>query len=369
MTIKFGWMNLGLLFVLSLSSFSSYSQTILKSSDCLFYGTKEKAPNWVCGSPVDGIDVSAVGSYDKDQEGRAIRKKKAEADAELQLIQMINVHITELVISLYSTSGIDTSKPYFNLALYEAATVETLARAKTYKTAISKSSGRFYALVGFDTNTSYKVANNIVKFLMKCIEVNDPDSWKKMTEIANKNNATNQEFPDKLNLTLGKVSDDSDVPLWKKFLKGKEQDELAADIAKQKLDIAQQNSLPISSPAVTDGVKVDAAYQKPRWINDPGNGVSSSAIKNSRGVEKQKQIAIALGCLELAKQHSVTIQSTGVEIVEVNGKKFESIVVNGKLYVAEDSEYPTLTDVKAEVKAEWRDKDTDELWVWVAPIK
>ncbi len=104
-----------------------------------------------------------------------------------------------------------------------------------------------------------------------------------------------------------------------------------------------------------------ANSDRPAWIDNPGNGVSASAGMNVYGKVKQEEAAVLRGREEYAKRFGVSIES-------VQG--FSTTVANDRAsttaaHVAREE--TKQSDVKAVVKAKWRDPESDVLWVWVVP--
>lgn len=105
----------------------------------------------------------------------------------------------------------------------------------------------------------------------------------------------------------------------------------------------------------------EVANDRPAWIDNPGNGVSASAGMHVRGKVAQEELAIQRARVEYAKRFGVNVQSA---------QMFSTIVANGKANTVgtqiarEDSQQ---LDVKAVVKAKWRDPENDVVWVWLVP--
>lgn len=100
---------------------------------------------------------------------------------------------------------------------------------------------------------------------------------------------------------------------------------------------------------------------RPVWIDNPGNGVSSSAGMHIRGRAAQEQMAIQRAREEYAKRFGVSIESA---------QTMSTTVAGGRANTAgSQTSYEELkqSNVKAEVKAKWRDPDSDVLWVWLVP--
>lgn len=101
--------------------------------------------------------------------------------------------------------------------------------------------------------------------------------------------------------------------------------------------------------------------ERPAWIDNPGNGVSASAGEHIRGKVAQEELAIQRARAEFAKRFGVSIQSA---------QTLSTTVANGRASTVgsqQSREDAKQVDVKAVVKAKWRDPDTDVLWVWLVP--
>jgi uncharacterized lipoprotein YajG len=109
----------------------------------------------------------------------------------------------------------------------------------------------------------------------------------------------------------------------------------------------------------------DGAPQAPRpgWIENPGNGVSSSATFHVRGKQAQEELAISRAREEFAKRYGVTISSD---------HDIAQTTVNDRMSsVSEKSIREEVRDreVKAQVKEKWVDPLTGALWVWLVPAE
>ena len=103
------------------------------------------------------------------------------------------------------------------------------------------------------------------------------------------------------------------------------------------------------------------ANDRPFWIENPGNGVSSSAGMHIGGRVAQEELAILRGREEYAKRFGVNIQSEQlVSTTVVNDKS--STVANKVTY-----EESKKADIKVMVKEKWREPGSDVLWVWLVP--
>jgi hypothetical protein len=171
-----------------------------KVADCTYFGTQDAAPLWVCGAPVEGVEVSAVGSAEQSGAGEAFMKQMAATDARVQLAQSMKVQVANMIKQYAETTGAgkDETVDKVNTSVTKQITDQTLIGTRIFRTQ-SGTNGRYYVLVGLDTASVQKITEAAVKTSMN-----------------------------------------NDKALWQKFQAGKAQDELAADIAKQKLEAAGQ---------------------------------------------------------------------------------------------------------------------------------
>jgi len=171
-----------------------------KVADCTYFGTQDTAPLWICGAPVEGVDVSAVGSAEQSGAGEAFMKQMAATDARVQLAQSMKVQVANMIKQYAETTGAgkDETVDKVNTSVTKQITDQTLIGTRIFRTQ-SGTNGRYYVLVGLDTASVQKITEAAVKTSMN-----------------------------------------NDKALWQKFQAGKAQDEMAADIAKQKLEASGQ---------------------------------------------------------------------------------------------------------------------------------
>ena len=171
-----------------------------KVADCVFPGTQDAAPGWICDEPVEGVEVSAVGVAEPSQAGEGFMKQMAQTDARVQLAQRVKVHIANMVKQYAETTGAgkDETVDKVNTSVTKQITDQDLVGTKIYKSRVG-TNGKMYVLVGIDAASAAKITEAAVKTSMN-----------------------------------------NDRALWQKFQAGKAQDEMAADIAKQKVEAAKQ---------------------------------------------------------------------------------------------------------------------------------
>ncbi len=161
--------------------------------DCVFPDAPgTAAPGWVCDEPVEGVEVSAVGSAQKSGAGHDFMKQMASTSARVQLAQNMQVQVRNMVKQYIETTGAADSETVDKVmtSVTKQITNETLIGTKIYKTRTSPT-GSLYVLVGMDDASVEKAAKNAVKTSMK-----------------------------------------NERALWQQFKAQKSQDELAAEISK-----------------------------------------------------------------------------------------------------------------------------------------
>jgi hypothetical protein len=108
--------------------------------------------------------------------------------------------------------------------------------------------------------------------------------------------------------------------------------------------------------------KVDSTA-RPAWIDDPGEGVSASAMFHVRGGQAQEELAVTRARDEYAKRYGVMINSEHLTETHTVGERTTS---SSDKAIREEV---TQKEVKATVKAKWKDPETGILWVWLVPNK
>ena len=101
--------------------------------------------------------------------------------------------------------------------------------------------------------------------------------------------------------------------------------------------------------------------ERPAWIDNPGNGVSASAGMHIRGKVAQEELAILRAREEYSKRFGVTIVAAQTMATSVASGRSSTV---GTQVAHEELKQ---SDVKAVVKAKWRDPDSDVLWIWLVP--
>ncbi len=162
-------------------------------ADCVFPDAPgTAAPGWVCDEPVEGVEVSAVGSAQKSGAGHSFMKQMAATDARVQLAQRMKVQVKNMIKQYVETTGAADTETVDKVmtSVTKQITNESLVGTKIFKTRTSPT-GSLYVLLGMD-----------------------PASVEEATEKALKTSMKNERA------------------LWQQFKAQKGQDELAAEISR-----------------------------------------------------------------------------------------------------------------------------------------
>ena len=140
----------------------------LEAIECAFPDAPEvSAPLWVCDAPVEGIEVTAVGSAEKSGAGMAFTKNMAITDARVQMAQALKVHVQNMVKQYAETTGAADSETVdkVNTSVTKQITDQTLTGTKTYRTRVSPNNV-LYVLVGMDANMASMATEQAVRTSM-----------------------------------------------------------------------------------------------------------------------------------------------------------------------------------------------------------
>lgn len=146
-------------------------------ASCVFAdGSGQAAPEWVCGAPVNGIDLSAVGYADKSGAGPNFMKQMAATAARVELAQTMKVEVQNMIKQFAETTGAGDSETVdrVNTSVTKQITKETLVGSKIFRQ-MPTPTGGMVVLVGLDAETVNKVSEQALKTSMK----NERALWQK----------------------------------------------------------------------------------------------------------------------------------------------------------------------------------------------
>jgi hypothetical protein len=135
--------------------------------DCVWPATTQAAPAWTCDEPVEGVEVSAVGIYEKTAAGLQFQKDQATAAARVTLAQQMRVHVANMIKQYVETTGEGSAETVdkVNTSVSKLITNETLEGSRIYKSAVSPN-GQMYVLVGFDAKVAARKTEQVLKTSM-----------------------------------------------------------------------------------------------------------------------------------------------------------------------------------------------------------
>ena len=146
-------------------------------AECVFAdGSMQPAPAWVCGAPVDGVDLTAVGYADKSAAGANFMKQMAATAARVELAQTMQVEVQNMIKQYAETTGTadDETVDQVNSVTTKQITKQTLTGSKIFRQ-MPTPSGGMVVLVGLDADTVNQLAEEALKTSMN----NEKALWQK----------------------------------------------------------------------------------------------------------------------------------------------------------------------------------------------
>lgn len=198
----FLYISLSVLSLIGVTGCASAPAKVAAAPECTFPNSKEAAPGWVCDGPVEGVAVSAVGVSAKSQAGIAFMKQMAAADARVQLAQSVRIQVANMIKQYAETTGAANQETVdkVNSSVTKQITNESLVGSKIFKSTTGPD-GSLFVLVGLDEAGTQKIVEAAIN-----------------------------------------TSLNNDRAAWQQFRAQKGQEELAADIAKQKGEFEKQKT-------------------------------------------------------------------------------------------------------------------------------
>ncbi len=124
-----------------------------------------QAPGWVCEQPVDGVQVSAVGSYRATKAGVQFQKNQAVAAARNQLAANMRIHVRQLIKNYTAVTGMGEAETVDAVSsdVSKQITKETLYGSKLYQYVVNPETGTMYAVVGVDPANTLRNAQTALQ--------------------------------------------------------------------------------------------------------------------------------------------------------------------------------------------------------------
>lgn len=137
--------------------------------DCVFAdGSNQAAPEWVCGAPVDGVELSAVGYSEKSAAGANYMKQMATTAARVELAQVLSLDLQNMVKQYVETTGAGDAETVdrVNSVVTKQITEQTLIGSKVIRQ-MPTPTGGLVVLVGLDPSQAEGIAESILRTSMR----------------------------------------------------------------------------------------------------------------------------------------------------------------------------------------------------------
>ena len=137
--------------------------------DCVFAdGSNQPAPDWVCGAPVEGVALSAVGYSEKSAAGANYMKQMAATAARVELAQVLSLDLQNMVKQYVETTGAGDAETVdrVNSVVTKQVTEQQLIGSKVIRQ-MPTPSGGLVVLVGLDPAQAEGIAESILRTSMR----------------------------------------------------------------------------------------------------------------------------------------------------------------------------------------------------------
>jgi hypothetical protein len=137
--------------------------------DCVFAdGSNQPAPDWVCGSPVEGVALSAVGYSENSAAGPNYMKQMAATAARVELAQVLSLDLQNMVKQYVETTGAGDAETVdrVNSVVTKQVTEQKLVGSQVVRQ-MPTPSGGLVVLVGLDPAQAEGVAESILRTSMR----------------------------------------------------------------------------------------------------------------------------------------------------------------------------------------------------------
>ncbi|MDF1762065.1 MAG: LPP20 family lipoprotein [Oleibacter sp.] len=155
----------------------SSKEPVQEVAECVFAdGSNQPAPAWVCGAPVEGADLTAVGYADKSAAGPNFMKQMAATAARVELAQTMKVEMQNMIKQYAETTGVgdDETVDRVNSSTTKQITKEELVGSRIFRQMMTPSGG-MVVVVGLDADTVNKISEQALKTSMN----NEKALWQK----------------------------------------------------------------------------------------------------------------------------------------------------------------------------------------------
>jgi hypothetical protein len=153
---------------------NSENKVVLAPLPCVWPGTTQAAPGWTCDQPVEGLEISAVGIYEKTAAGLQFQKDQATAAARVALARNMRTRVNSMIKQYAETTGAANAETVdrVNTSVSKLITNEVLDGTRVYQSVVSPA-GTMYVLVGLDAKLAARKTEDVIKTSMS----NDRAAW------------------------------------------------------------------------------------------------------------------------------------------------------------------------------------------------
>lgn len=137
--------------------------------DCVFAdGSNQAAPDWVCGAPLEGVALSAVGYSEKSAAGPNYMKQMAATAARVELAQVLSVDLQNMVKQYVETTGAGDAETVdrVNSVVTRQVTEQKLIGSKVVRQ-MPTPTGGLVVLVGLNPAEAEEAAEGILRSSMR----------------------------------------------------------------------------------------------------------------------------------------------------------------------------------------------------------
>lgn len=148
----------------------------LDPNECYFDGTDKQAPAWTCGFPVEGYEVTGVGTFRATKAGTSFARQQAAMDARVNIATEMKAKIGAMVKNFAQTTGVGDAETVDTVSsnTQRQITAEMLHGAKVLRYTKAPD-GSTFALVTLDATMAATAAKQAMMTSYK----NDKAQWQR----------------------------------------------------------------------------------------------------------------------------------------------------------------------------------------------
>lgn len=153
-------------------------EEIRQIDECYFPDSPDdRAPLWICGAPIEGLALHAVGITEKSKAGFSYMRQLAATDARTILAQEMQVQLQNMVSSYVETTGQGDTETVdrVNSVVTKQVTSETLQGARVIRYLTSPNE-TLYVLIGMDEASVRNSARGAVSSSLR----DDNAAWQQL---------------------------------------------------------------------------------------------------------------------------------------------------------------------------------------------